>query len=199
MTTEAQGPSAGNPFVDVQFGARFTLGHRTVDATGFYDGDGAYKVRFSPDTVGRWSFETTSNVKELAGLTGLFECVVPAAGNRGPVGTAHQFHFQYADATPYFPFGTTCYSYGSIGAPYGDETLKNLKEAGFNKVRICLLPKLGSPSPCLSSASAGPRRRAQKTLRATKPAQTTQPAKRNSIWRGSILLTFSISSRAFRI
>jgi hypothetical protein len=137
----AHGPSVGNPFVDVQFGARFTLGHRSVEAAGFYDGNGAYKVRFSPDTVGRWSFETVSNVKELAGLTGGFECVALGAGNRGPVGTAHQFHFQYADATPYFSFGTTCYSYGFIGAPYGDETLKNLKEAGFNKVRICLLPK----------------------------------------------------------
>ena len=148
FSTQAHGPSAGNPFVDVQFGARFTLGHRSVDAAGFYDGKGVYKVRFSPDMVGRWSFETASNVSELAGLTGGFECVAPAAGNRGPVGTAHQFHFQYADATPYFPFGTTCYSYGFIGAPYGDETLKNLKDAGFNKVRICLLPKpLGKLQP----------------------------------------------------
>jgi hypothetical protein len=145
---KTQGTSAGNPVVDVQFGARFTLGHRSVDAAGFYDGNGVYKVRFSPDTVGRWSFETTSNVKELAGLTGGFECVAPAADNRGPVGTAHQFHFQYADGTPYFPFGTTCYSYGFIGAPYGDQTLKNLKETGFNKVRICLLPKgLGKLQP----------------------------------------------------
>src|ERR1700721_1263086 len=60
----AQGPSAGNPFVDVQFGARFTFGHRTVDVTGFYDGSGVYKVRFSPNTVGRWSYETASNVKD---------------------------------------------------------------------------------------------------------------------------------------
>ncbi|MDR3752705.1 MAG: DUF5060 domain-containing protein [Terracidiphilus sp.] len=145
---KAQGPSAGNPFVDVQFGARFALGHRSVEAAGFYDGKGVYKVRFSPDMVGRWSFETASNVSELAGLTGGFECVAPATDNRGPVGTAHQFHFQYAEGTPYFPFGTTCYSYGFIGAPYGDETLKNLKEAGFNKVRICLLPKgLGKLQP----------------------------------------------------
>src|SRR5580658_4654986 len=146
--TQAKGPSSGNPFVDVQFGARFTLGHRTVDAAGFYDGDGVYKVRFSPDAVGRWSYETTSNLPELAGHAGGFACIAPAAGNRGPVGTAHQFHFQYADGTPYFPFGTTCYSFGFIGAPYGDETLKNLKEAGFNKVRMCLLPKpLGTLQP----------------------------------------------------
>ncbi len=150
---EAKGPgengtAAGNPFVDVQFGALFTIGHRTVAAAGFYDGNGIYKVRFSPDTVGRWSYETTSNIKNLAGLTGAFECTAPAASNRGPVSTAHEFHFQYADATPYFPFGTTCYSYGFIGEPYAGETLKNLQEAGFNKVRMCLLPKpLGKLQP----------------------------------------------------
>ncbi len=146
--TEARATSAGNPFVDVEFGARFSLDQRTVDVAGFYDGDGVYKVRFSPDSEGRWSFETTSNVKELAGKAGEFECVAAGAGNRGPVGTAHQFHFQYADGTPYFPFGTTCYSYGFIGPPYGDETLKNLRQAGFNKVRMCLLPKpLGKLQP----------------------------------------------------
>ncbi|MGA8041567.1 MAG: DUF5060 domain-containing protein, partial [Terracidiphilus sp.] len=107
-----QGSSNGNPFVDVTFGARFTLEHRTVEVTGFYDGAGVYKVRFSPDTPGRWTYETTSSAKELAGHAGALECIAAKAGNRGPVGTAHQFHFQYADGTPYFPFGTTCYAYG---------------------------------------------------------------------------------------
>lgn len=140
--------ASGNPFVDVTFGARFTLGHRTVEAAGFYDGDGRYKVRFSPDSIGRWSFETTGNARELKGLTGEFECIAPATGNHGPVGTAHQFHFQYADGESYFPFGTTCYSFGFIGEPYAGQTLKNLKEAGFNKVRMCLLPKpLGKLQP----------------------------------------------------
>src|SRR5579862_4041887 len=63
--TQMSGSSAGNPFMDVSFGARFTLGHRTVDVAGFYDGGGVYKVRFSPDTVGRWGFETTGSAKEL--------------------------------------------------------------------------------------------------------------------------------------
>jgi Domain of unknown function (DUF5060)/Protein of unknown function (DUF4038)/Domain of unknown function (DUF5605) len=145
---EAKGPAAGNPFVDVRFGARFVFAHRTVEVAGFYDGDGRYKARFSPDSVGQWSFETTSNAKELSGLTGEFECVAGADGNHGPVGTAHQFHFQYADSSAYFPFGTTCYSYGFIGEPYAGQTLKNLKEAGFNKVRMCLLPKpLGKMQP----------------------------------------------------
>lgn len=135
------GPTNGNPFTDVPFGARFTFEHRTVEAAGFYDGNGVYKVRFSPDTIGRWTYETTSSANELSGKTGSFECVTPRSGNRGPVGTAHQFHFQHADGTPYFPFGTTCYSYGFIGEPFDRETLEDLKSAGFNKVRICLLPK----------------------------------------------------------
>ncbi len=144
----AQGPSSGNPFVDVTFGARFALGHRIVEVAGFYDGNGVYKVRFSPDAPGSWSYETTSTVKELAGQSGTFECLPAHAANRGPVHTAHAFHFQHADGTPYFPFGTTCYSYGFIGEPYQRETLENLKKAGFNKVRMCLLPKsLGSIQP----------------------------------------------------
>jgi len=138
---EVHGPATGNPFVDVQFGARFTLEHRSVEAAGFYDGNGSYKVRFSPDATGTWSFETTSNVKELAGVTGSFECVAATAGNRGPVSTAHQFHFQYTDGSTYLPFGTTCYSYGFFDEALAQETLRNLKSAGFNKVRICLLPK----------------------------------------------------------
>ena len=34
------GSSSGNPFIDVQLTATFSLGHRTVTADGFYDGAG---------------------------------------------------------------------------------------------------------------------------------------------------------------
>ena len=39
------GPTNGNPFTDVQFSARFTQGTHSVEASGFYDGDGIYRVR----------------------------------------------------------------------------------------------------------------------------------------------------------
>ena len=144
----ANGPSTGNPFVDVTFSAKFTLGHRTVDVPGFYDGNGVYKVRFSPDTPGPWTYETSSSVKNLPGQSGAFTCIAAKPSNRGPVGTAHQFHFQYSDATPYFPFGTTCYAYLFIPEPFAAQTLADLKSSGFNKVRICLLPKpLGNRKP----------------------------------------------------
>src|SRR5215475_3003090 len=60
-----RGPSAGNPFIDTKFRARFTLEHRSVEVAGFYDGDGTYRVRFMPDMPGWWSYETDSNVPEL--------------------------------------------------------------------------------------------------------------------------------------
>lgn len=144
----AKGPDTGNPFVDVTFSAKFNLGHRTVEVPGFYDGNGNYKVRFSPDTPGNWTFETSSSTKGIAAHTGGFTCVPAKSGNRGPVGTAHQYHFQYADGTPYFPFGTTCYAYLFIPEPFASQTLADLKASGFNKVRICLPPKpLGTRKP----------------------------------------------------
>ena len=35
-----QGPSEGNPFLDVQLAAAFTRGHRQVTVAGFCDGEG---------------------------------------------------------------------------------------------------------------------------------------------------------------
>src|ERR1700735_5408554 len=79
----AKGPAGGNPFVDVTFGAKFTLGARTVDVAGVYDGEGVYRVRFSPDSVGRWTFVTTGSAKDLQGHAGALTCVASKGGNRG--------------------------------------------------------------------------------------------------------------------
>lgn len=53
---ELKGPAEGNPFRDVRFSAIFTEGNTTVEVPGFYDGEGVYKVRFSPSTTGKTSF-----------------------------------------------------------------------------------------------------------------------------------------------
>src|SRR5262249_44553913 len=102
------GPSTGNPYVDVEFEATFTLGSRSLPAPGFYDGDGIYRVRFMPDAEGEWRYTTRSPVAELNGKTSTFICAQANAGAHGPVRVRNTFHFGYADGTPYFPFGTTC-------------------------------------------------------------------------------------------
>ena len=135
------GPADGNPFVDVELSAMFSQGARTVRVGGFYDGEGTYKVRFSPDATGEWRYETSSNRSALHGRTGAFTVTPPLAGNHGPVGVAHTFHFAYADGTPYRQLGTTSYSWIHQTDERQEQTLRTLAASPFNKLRMCVFPQ----------------------------------------------------------
>lgn len=135
------GPAEGNPFVEVELSATFTQGGQAVTAAGFYDGDGIYRIRFSPPTQGEWSYVTRSNCPQLSGKTGSLKAVRPGKDNHGPVRAAHTFHFAYADGTPYRPFGTTCYAWIHQPLELQEQTLKTLSESPFNKLRFCVFPK----------------------------------------------------------
>jgi hypothetical protein len=139
--TTLQGPSEGNPFTSVQLTATFVLGHRTVVVDGFYDGSGTYKVRFMPDTEGEWSYTIRSNAPALDGTSGKFVCDAPLPGAHGPVGVRNTHHFAYADGTPYFPFGTTCYAWVHQSEELQRQTLETLRTGPFNKIRMCVFPK----------------------------------------------------------
>jgi len=135
------GPSDGNPFIDVQLSATFALEHRTVNVNGFYDGAGVYKIRFMPDTPGDWAYGTSSSAPELSGKTGAFTCVAALPGAHGPVGVSNTQHFAYADGTPFFSFGTTCYAWVNQTRAVQQETLRTLSSAPFTKIRMCVFPK----------------------------------------------------------
>src|SRR6266496_13212 len=136
-----QGPSAGNPFTDVQVAAHFRFQHRTVDVVGFYDGQGVYRVRFMPDEIGDWTYTTSSNAPALNGKTGGFTAVAPSAKNHGPVRVRYTTHFGYEDGSPYVPIGTTCYAWTHQGDKLEEQTLQTLRAAPFNKMRMCVFPK----------------------------------------------------------
>ena len=135
------GPATGNPYLEVEFSAHFCFGHRVVEVAGFYNGDGTYKVRFMPDVQGEWRYTTSSNREELSGRQGTFVCTEPTEGNRGPVHVERKYHFAYADGTPHFSFGTTCYAWTHQEHELEEQTLQTLAEAPFNKMRMCLFPK----------------------------------------------------------
>jgi hypothetical protein len=139
------GPAGGNPFEDVQLSARFTSGDRQISVTGFYDGDGIYRIRFMPPSQGAWSYTTQSNRPELANQTGELLCTAPTALNHGPVRVNNTWHFAYADGTAYVPIGTTCYSWVHQPDALEDQTLVTLQVSPFNKVRMCLLPGKEAP------------------------------------------------------
>ncbi len=135
------GPTNGNPFPDVNFSARFTQGDSSVEANGFYDGDGVYRVRFMPPTQGEWHYVTKSSSAELDGKTGGFTVTRPSVQNHGPIHVANTYHFAYADGTPYKELGTTCYVWQLQPEALQEQTLKTLAASPFNKIRFCVFPK----------------------------------------------------------
>ena len=135
-----KGPTDGNPFADVTFSARFTQGSISKDVAGFYDGDGMYRVRFMPEQTGQWRYETKSNRTELDGKSGQFSVAKPGPKNHGPVRVANTFHFAYADGTPFWQIGTTCYAWIHQGDALEEQTLATLAGSPFNKLRMCVLP-----------------------------------------------------------
>ena len=136
-----QGTADGNPFTEVELTATFTQNDHAMKVFGFYDGQGTYRVRFSPPTQGEWKYETKSNRPELSGKTGSLTATAPTKDNHGPVRVAHTYHFAYADGTPYSLIGTTCYAWVHQDEKLQEQTLKTLSEAPFNKVRFCVFPK----------------------------------------------------------
>ena len=115
--------------------AEFACGGERKTVEGFYDGEGRYAVRFLPEKAGTYTWQVTGAV--TASGTAVCEA---AAGRHGPVRAADT-HFEYADGTLFIPFGTTVYALASQDDPLTEDTLETLRNAPFNKVRMCVFPK----------------------------------------------------------
>ncbi len=135
------GTAEGNPFVDVRLTATFECDDQKIVVPGFYDGDGKYCIRFSPPTAGAWRYTTQSSQRELHQQSGQFNASAARLPNRGPIVVDRRFHFAYADGTPFYPIGTTCYAWTHQSDDLIEQTLNSLKASPFNKVRMCVFPK----------------------------------------------------------
>jgi hypothetical protein len=139
VEVRVDGPSHGNPFVDVTLSATFTHGDRSVTVGGCYDGEGRYLIRFLPEVEGTWHLVTASNARSLDGLTLSFP--VAAGDAHGPVRVVDRFHFAHADGTPFLPVGTTAYAWTHQTAALQEQTVETLDRSPFTKIRMCLFPK----------------------------------------------------------
>lgn len=136
------GRKEGNPFTDYTIEGLFTGEREKVKVTGFYDGEGIYKVRFMPSFEGVYTYTIAGNYRDQEeAVTGSFTVLPPREGNHGPVHVAETFHFRYADGTPYYSVGTTCYVWDLERDERIARTLESLSETGFNKIRFCVFPK----------------------------------------------------------
>lgn len=135
-----------NAFADVEANATFThaaSGEATV-VRFFFDGDGTYRVRFSPERLGGYSYATASSSALMPPLRGSFVATHPAPGNHGPVrgsDPANPRALAFADGAPHFSVGTTAYAWAHRGAANANATLAALRGSAFNKLRMALFPK----------------------------------------------------------
>ncbi len=134
------GKKDGNPFLDYAITGTFASEHETVKVDGFYDGEGVYRVRFMPSYEGKYTYTIAGSAVE-APVMGEFEAVAPTAGNHGPVRVAGETLLAYADGTPHYSVGTTCYAWVNQSMDLQAQTLDTLSKSPFNKIRFCIFPK----------------------------------------------------------
>lgn len=127
----------------------FTSENERKEIKGFYDGNNVWKIRFMPSFSGLYKY----SLSDENGWIYEDSFLVNSAGqkNHGPVRVANTFHFAYEDGTGFYPVGTTCYVWNLQEDGLIEQTLEQLKESGFNKIRFCIFPKhydynLGEPS-----------------------------------------------------
>lgn len=137
---QGKGHDKGNPFVDYEIEGIFKGEREEKVIRGFYDGDGRYIVRFMPSYTGIYTYKIQGSFGDQV-YEGTFEVTEPSEGNHGPVSVANTYHFQYADKTPYYSIGTTCYVWELQSDDLIEQTYQSLAEAGFNKIRFCIFPK----------------------------------------------------------
>lgn len=113
---------------------------RTVNA--FWDGDRIWRVRFSPDTLGKWNYSVNSSDPAMDGESGSFECIPYTGTNplyqRGAIRvSASGTHFEHFDGTPFFWLGDTVWN-GPLKADRGDWSyfLADRAAKGFNVIQF---------------------------------------------------------------
>jgi len=128
---EAAFSSAGtydNPLQQVELQVRFTApSGKEKTVLGFWDGDGTWRVRFSPDELGEWRYSTTASDPSETGLhakRGSFSCVAykgdnPLYGHGAIRLSPDRRYLVHADGTPFFWLADTAWN-GALKATEQD-------------------------------------------------------------------------------
>lgn len=123
---------------DALLRAEFMEDGRKTTVWGFYDGDGVYKIRYYPKFAGDLSWQVESTIALDGPIRGKTQC--QPARRQGMV-RAEGVHFRYEDGSRYIPVGTTVYALVHQEQNLIEQTMNTLRDAPFNKVRMCVFPK----------------------------------------------------------
>ena len=146
----ASNATHANPFEDVALTCDFRgPGDASFTVPGYYDGDGTWRVRFTPTTPGRWRYATNCPVEpQLSGQKGSF--VAAAAASDNPLYrhggllkvSANCRYLTYADGTPFFWLADTWWFCPSSLMPFDGayrELIDLRRKQGFSAVQMAFL------------------------------------------------------------
>lgn len=131
----------GNPFLDVECSVMWERPDGSVVTVhAFYDGGDAFKARAYCDAVGLWRWRSSSNHRDLDGISGELEVVnsfLKGKLRRHP-DDCHQF--AYDNGEWFLHIGDTGYRYLCDGEEYWREYIDQAALAGMTKIRswFCL-------------------------------------------------------------
>ena len=130
-----------NPFRDAALVGEFTSpSGKQLVTEGFCDGDDTWRLRFTPDEEGEWRYLLRGEGVELH-QHGRLRCIAPRAHGFIRVRPDNPYAFAYADGTPFFPMGDTCYGLhddSPITPELRREYLETRRRQRFNFVRMSL-------------------------------------------------------------
>ncbi|HMI05372.1 MAG TPA: DUF5060 domain-containing protein, partial [Pedobacter sp.] len=130
---------AGNPFMDAGLKGRFTApSGKVVLIDGFYDGGGQWKLRFSPDETGTWSYEL-SGVHFSFSQRGKLICTKAASAGFIGIHPENPYAFAYWSGLPFFPMGDTSYGLyddSPVTPKLRDTYLDMRRREAFNFIRM---------------------------------------------------------------
>lgn len=98
-----------NPFRDAMLVGEFTSpsGKKHV-IDGFFDGGDRWKLRFSPDEQGEWTYQLRGEGIDAL-EQGAFACTAAIGHGRIGIHPDNPYSFAHQDGTPFFPMGDTNY------------------------------------------------------------------------------------------
>jgi hypothetical protein len=131
-----------SPFTDVAVDSLFTSpSGRELRMPAFHDGDGMWRVRFSPGEVGRWTYRIASRPADGGfGQEGTFEVTPRATSGFLTATPGIAWGFSYENGDPVFLLGDTTYNLFGM-AHCGADVLPFLQRRvrqGFNLLRVRL-------------------------------------------------------------
>ncbi len=139
--------SSSNWYTDANAAVTATFtgpGGITKSVSGFWNGNNAFDIRFTPTVEGTWTYTTNSPNSGLNNQTGTINAVAATASNHGflRVDPAYKNSFVWDDGTRYFMWGQTYYDVAMTAAVNDNwkTGIDNSAAYGLNKVRMTVYP-----------------------------------------------------------